>query len=81
MTEYFLNPFGGSDGNTGTAASVAWQTIDTSVQALGFPTANYNGLSVRNYLDIGALQRQEATTTSGLTGATGSGRWSKWRSM
>ncbi len=35
-------------------------TVDTSVRALAYPTANYPGLSVRSYLDIGALQRQEA---------------------
>jgi hypothetical protein len=34
-------------------------TVSTAVRALAYPTANYNGLSVRTYLDIGALQRQE----------------------
>jgi hypothetical protein len=34
-------------------------TVTTDVKALGFPVANYPGLSLRSYLDIGALQRKE----------------------
>lgn len=35
-------------------------TVNTSVKALAYPTANYPSLAVRSYLDIGALQREEA---------------------
>ncbi len=35
-------------------------TVDTSVRALAYLLANYPSLAVRSYLDIGALQRQEA---------------------
>jgi hypothetical protein len=35
-------------------------TVDTSVKALAYLTANFPNLSVRSYLDIGALQRPEA---------------------
>ena len=43
--------------------------IKPSVQALGYPTANYLGLAVRNYLDIGALQRMsQMLTHPGMAG-------------
>jgi len=35
-------------------------TVGTSVKALAWLTANYPGLSVRSYTDMGALQREEA---------------------
>jgi len=34
-------------------------TVTTEVKALGYPTANYPGLAVRSYMDIGAFQRLE----------------------
>ena len=35
-------------------------TADTDLKALGYPTGNNQGLAVRTYLDVGALQREEA---------------------
>lgn len=36
--------------------------VTTSVKALAYPTANFPDLTVRTYLDIGALQRLEGAT-------------------
>ena len=46
-------------------------TVTTEVKALAYPTANYPSLAVRSYLDIGALQREEAG--GGTTGQQGCG--------
>ena len=43
--------------------------IKPSVQALGYPTADYPNLAVRSYLDIGALQRMsQMLTHPGMAG-------------
>jgi hypothetical protein len=52
-----INPLGASAFNNAAADDF---TVNTSVKALAYPTANYPSLAVRSYLDIGALQREEA---------------------
>jgi hypothetical protein len=42
-------------------------TANTLLKALAYPTANWAGLAVRSYLDVGALQREEAGGTGGVT--------------
>ena len=45
--------------------------VKPSVQALGYPTANYPGLAVRSYLDMGALQRMsQMFTHPGMAGGS-----------
>ena len=45
--------------------------VKPSVQALGYPTADYPNLAVRSYLDIGALQRMsQMLTHPGMSGGT-----------
>jgi len=48
-------------------------TIGTNLKALGFPSTNLPGLSVRSYTDIGALQRQEAGGSGGGANPIGLG--------
>lgn len=40
-------------------------TVTTEVKALAYPTANFPSLAVRAYLDMGALQREEAAAGGG----------------